>query len=157
MFKEFREFAVKGNVIDMAVGIVIGTAFGSIVNSLVADIIMPPVGLLLGNVDFGNLYAVLKAGTEAAGPYATLADAQAAGAITLNYGIFFNTIITFLIVAFAMFLLIRYLNRIQQAAMTAEEVAPAEPTSKECPYCLTTIALKASRCPNCTSELSMPA
>lgn len=150
MLKEFKEFAMRGNVLDMAVGIVIGTAFGTIVNSLVSDIIMPPIGLLLGDVDFSNLFTVLKEG-EVAGPYAALADAQAAGAVTVNYGVFVNTIVSFLIVAFAMFLLIRGINKLQ----LQEETAPAEPTTKECPYCLSTIPIKATRCAYCTSELEV--
>lgn len=150
MIKEFKEFAVKGNVVDMAVGIVIGAAFGTIVKSLVADIIMPPIGLLLGNVDFSNLFIVIKEGTAGAAAYATIADAQAAGAVTLNYGQFINTIISFLIVAFAIFMLIKAMNK----AKRAEEPAPAAaPTTKECPYCLSTIPIKAKRCPNCTSNL----
>lgn len=149
MMKEFKEFAVKGNVVDMAVGIIIGAAFGTIVKSLVADVIMPPIGLLLGNVDFANLFIVLKGGTEAA-TYATIAEAQEAGAVTLNYGVFINTIISFLIVAFAVFLLIRNINKLKRK----EEEAPAPaPTTKECPFCYSSIAIKAVRCPNCTSEL----
>ena len=148
MLKEFKEFALRGNVIDMAVGIVVGAAFGTIVKSLVADVIMPPIGLLLGGVDFANLFILLKPGSPA-GPYAALADAQAAGAVTVNYGVFLNSIVSFLIVAFVIFLLIRGLNRLQEE----EETAPAEPTTKECPYCLSTIPLKATRCPHCTSEL----
>ncbi len=148
MFKEFKDFAMRGNVVDMAVGIIIGAAFGTIVKSLVADVIMPPIGLLLGDVDFANLFAVLKEGATA-GPYASLADAQAAGAVTINYGTFINTIISFLIVAFAIFLLIRNLNRLKKE----EEAPPAEPTTKSCPHCLTEIAIKATRCPNCTTQL----
>jgi large conductance mechanosensitive channel len=148
MLKEFKEFAMRGNVVDMAVGIIIGAAFGQIVTSLVNDVLMPPIGLLLGNVDFSNLFAVLKEGAVA-GPYASLADAQAAGAVTLNYGVFVNTVINFVIVAFAVFLLIRSINRFQRQ----EEAPPAEPTTKECPHCLSTIPLKATRCPHCTSEL----
>ena len=125
MLKEFREFAMRGNVVDMAVGIIIGAAFGTIVKSLVSDVIMPPIGLLLGNVDFSNLFIVLKSGS-AAGPYATLADANTAGAVTLNYGVFINTIISFLIVAFAIFILIRALNRLKRK----EAAPPAEPTTK---------------------------
>ncbi len=147
MFKEFKEFAMRGNVVDMAVGIIIGAAFGSIVSSLVADVIMPPIGMLLGNVDFSNLFAVLKEGA-AAGPYASLAAAKAAGAVTINYGVFINAIINFLIVALAIFFLIRGLNRLKR-----KEEAPAEVTTKECPQCLSTIPLKASRCPHCTSQL----
>ena len=151
MWKEFKQFVMRGNVLDMAVGIIIGAAFGGIIKSLVDDIIMPPIGLLLGSVDFSNLFAVLKEGAEMAGPYATLADAQAAGAVTLNFGLFINTIINFLIVAAAIFFLIRTVNR----AKRAEEAAPAAaPTTRECPYCVTTVSLKASRCPSCTSELT---
>ena len=148
MLKEFREFAMRGNVVDMAVGIIIGAAFGSIVSSLVADVIMPPVGLLLGKVDFTNLFWTLSEG-EMAGPYTALADAQAAGAVTINYGLFINTIISFTIVAFAMFLVIRGINRMQRE----EEAAPEEPTTKDCPYCFSEISIQASRCPNCTSQL----
>ncbi len=148
MLKEFRNFAMRGNVIDMAVGIIIGAAFGTIVKSLVDDIIMPPIGLLLGNVNFADLFILLKAG-DPAGPYAVLADAQAAGAVTINYGVFINAIISFLIVALAMFLLVRYMNRLQRE----EEAPPAEPTTKECPFCLSTIAIKATRCAHCTAEL----
>jgi large conductance mechanosensitive channel len=150
MMKEFKEFAVKGNVVDMAVGIIIGAAFGTIVKSLVADVIMPPIGLLLGNVDFSNLFMVLKEGAEAAAPYATLADATAAGAVTINYGTFINTIISFIIVAFAVFMLIRNVNKLKRK----EEVAPAPaPTTKDCPYCLSSVAIKATKCPFCTSTL----
>jgi large conductance mechanosensitive channel len=148
MLKEFKEFAMRGNVVDMAVGIIIGAAFGTIVKSLVADIIMPPIGLLLGDVDFSNLFAVLKEGATA-GPYAALVDAQKAGAVTINYGLFINTIISFIIVAFAIFLLIRALNKLKR-----EEEAPAEePTTKDCPHCLSTIPIKATRCAFCTSEV----
>ena len=149
MLKEFREFAMRGNVIDMAVGIIIGAAFGTIVNSLVADVIMPPIGLLLGNIDFTNLFVVLKEGGKAAGPYASLAEAKAAGATSINYGVFINTIISFLIVAFAVFLIIRNINRLKRQ----EEAPPAVPTTKECPHCISTIPIKATRCPHCTAEL----
>ena len=148
MLKEFKEFAMRGNVVDMAVGIIIGAAFGQIVTSLVNDVLMPPIGLLLGDVDFSNLFMVLKGGAVA-GPYASLADAQAAGAVTVNYGVFVNTVISFVIVALAVFLLIRGINRLQRQ----EEAPPAEPTTKECPHCLSTIPLQATRCPHCTSEL----
>jgi large conductance mechanosensitive channel len=148
MWKEFKEFAMRGNVVDMAVGIIIGAAFGTIVKSLVSDIIMPPIGLLLGNVDFSNLFIVLKGGATP-GPYAALADAQAAGAVTINYGAFINTIISFLIVAFAVFLLIRAMNRLKRK----EDLAPAAPTTRECPFCLSTVPIKATRCAFCTSEL----
>ncbi len=149
MFKEFKEFAMRGNVVDMAVGIIIGAAFGTIVKSLVADILMPPIGLLLGDVDFSNLFIVLKEGAAAAAPYASLADAKGAGAITINYGAFINTVTSFIIVALAIFMVIRNLNKLKK-----EEIeAPAEATTKECQYCLSTIAIKATRCPNCTSEV----
>jgi len=148
MFKEFKEFAMKGSVVDMAVGIVIGAAFGTIVKSFVSDILMPPIGMLLGNVDFSNLFIVLKEGSQA-GPFTTIADAQAVGAVTLNYGLFVNTVISFIIVALAVFMVIKSLNKMQR-----EEEAPAEePTTKDCPYCFTNIAINATRCPNCTSEL----
>ena len=148
MLKEFKEFAMRGNVVDMAVGIVIGAAFGVIVKSLVSDVIMPPIGLLLGNVDFENLFAVLKQGATA-GPYASLADAKAAGAVSMNYGVFINTIISFAIVVFAVFLMIRQINKLTRK----EEAPPPEPTTKECPYCFSTIPIKATRCGHCTSEL----
>ena len=153
MWKEFREFIMKGNVVDMAVGIIIGVAFGAIVTSLVGDIIMPPIGLLLGDVDFANLFTVLKEGATQ-GPYASLADAKAAGAVTINYGVFIITIISFLIIALVIFLMIRSVNKLRRE-MEAPEVAaaPAEPTTKECPYCFSTINIKAKRCPNCTSQL----
>jgi len=149
MLKEFREFAMRGSVLDMAVGIIIGAAFGAVVQSLVSDLLMPPIGLLLGNVDFGNLYVTLVAG-KVAGPYASLAQAQAAGAVTFNYGQFINKIISFLIVAFALFLVIKSMNRLRR-----KQEAPAAPPAetKECPFCLSAIALKAKRCPHCTSQL----
>ncbi len=149
IIKEFKEFAVRGNVVDMAVGIIIGGAFGTIVKSLVADVIMPPIGMLLGNVDFSELFVVLKGGGTP-GPYITLADAQAAGAVTINYGIFINSVISFVIVAFAVFLLIRAVNKMKRA----EEAPVAEPTTRDCPYCFSAIALQATRCPQCTSDLS---
>ena len=145
MLKEFREFAMRGNVVDMAVGIIIGVAFGAIVQSLVADVIMPPIGLILGNVDFSNLFVVLKEGAAAA-PYASLAEAQKAGAVTINYGKFLNAVVSFVIVAFAVFMLIRAINQLKRK----EEAAP---TTKECPQCFSTIPIKAKRCPNCTSQL----
>ncbi len=148
MFKEFKEFAMRGNVVDMAVGIIIGAAFGAIVKSLVADVIMPPIGLLLGNVDFSNLFLVIKQG-DAAGTFATVADAQKAGAVTLNYGLFINTVISFLIVAFAVFMLVKGLNTLKRK----EEAPPAEPTTKECPHCFSVIPIKATRCGFCTSDL----
>lgn len=148
MLKEFKEFAMRGNVVDMAVGIIIGAAFGTIVKSLVSDVIMPPIGLLLGNVDFANLFVILKQGATA-GPYASLADAQAAGAVSLNYGAFINTVISFIIVAFAVFLVIRSINKLKRQ----KEEPAAEPTTKTCPYCQSAIPIKATRCPFCTSEL----
>ena len=148
MFKEFKDFAMRGNVVDMAVGIIIGGAFGTIVKSLVSDVIMPPIGLLMGGVDFTDLFVILKEGAQA-GPYATLAAAQEAGAVTIGYGVFANSVISFLIVAFAVFLLIRSINKLQ--AEEAEE--PSEPTTKECTYCFSEIPIRATRCGNCTSEL----
>jgi large conductance mechanosensitive channel len=142
--KEFREFISRGSVIDLAVGIIIGTAFTGIVNSLVNDVIMPPIGLLLGDVDFSNLYINLSGDS-----YDSLAAAQEAGAATLNYGQFINTVINFLIIAFVIFVLIRQINRIKRE----EEAAPAEPTTKDCPYCLSAIPIAATRCPQCTSHL----
>ena len=148
MLKEFKDFAMRGNVIDMAVGIVIGAAFGAIIKSLVDDILMPVLGLLLGNADFANLFWVLRAGSTPP-PYATLAAAQEAGAVTVNYGLFINAIVSFVLVAFAVFLLVRAINR----ARREEEAPPAEPTTKECPYCFTEIPIQATRCPHCTSDL----
>ena len=144
MLKEFKEFAMRGNVLDMAVGIIIGAAFGKIVSSFVADIIMPPIGVLLGGVDFTEIFINLSGGT-----YETLAAAQQAGAATMNVGVFVNTILDFVIVAFAIFLVIRAMNRLKRE----EEAPTAEPTTKECPRCLSEILLKATRCAHCTSEL----
>ncbi len=146
MGKEFKEFIMRGSVVDMAIGIIIGAAFVTIVKSLVDDIIMPPIGLLLGNIDFTNFFAVLKNG-KVPGPYETLALAKAAGAVTINYGIFVNTIISFLVVAFCVFILVRYVNKMKR------EPAPAEPDTKECPYCLSTIPVKATKCAHCTAEM----
>jgi large conductance mechanosensitive channel len=146
MIKEFKEFIMRGNVVDMAVGIVIGAAFGAIVKSFVDDILMPVIGLLLGNVDFANFFLVLKAG-KVPGPYATLMEAKAATAVTLNYGLFINVIVAFLIVAFAIFLMIKQINALKR------QEAQAAPTTKECPFCLSAVPLKAIRCPQCTSEL----
>ena len=148
MLKEFKEFAMRGNVVDMAVGIIIGGAFGTIVKSLVSDILMPPLGLLMGGVDFSNIFLVLKDGAKP-GPYAALADAQGAGAVTINVGVFANTVISFLIVAFAVFLLIKGINRLRRQ----EEQPAAEPDTKDCPFCMSSIPIKARRCPHCTSEL----
>lgn len=148
MLREFKEFAMRGNVVDMAVGIIIGGAFGTIVKSLVDDVLMPPIGLLLGGVDFSNFFLVLRQGAKL-GPYTHLADAKAVGAVSINYGLFINSIISFVIVAFAVFLLVRTINRLRREGKT-----PAAPDTKECPYCLSAIALKATRCPRCTSQMA---
>src|ERR1700692_1772087 len=143
MIKEFKEFAMRGNVLDMAVGIIIGAAFGQLVSSFVQDVLMPPIGKLIGHVDFSNLFVNLS-GTH----YPTIAAAKAAGAATLNYGLFLNTIINFLIVAFAVFLLVRQVNR-----LAPKPAPPAAPATRDCPYCLTAVPLKATKCAHCTSEL----
>ena len=143
MFKEFKEFAMKGNVLDMAVGIIIGAAFGKIISSFVADVLMPPIGLLLGNMDFSNLFISLSKQS-----FESIAAAKQAGAATINYGVFLNTVIDFLIVAFAIFLLIKQVNRLKK------QPAPPAPSTKECPHCISAIPIKASRCPNCTSQLA---
>ncbi len=148
MFKEFKEFAMKGNVVDMAVGIIIGGAFGTIVKSLVDHILMPPIGLFLGGMDFSGLFLLLKDG-KTPPPYATLAQAQEAGAVTLNFGLFLNSVISFVIVAFALFLLIKGMNQLRR-----EQAAPeADPTTRDCPFCATAIPIPATRCPHCTSQL----
>ena len=150
MLGDFKAFVLRGNVIDMAVGIIVGVAFGLVVNSLVKDVIMPPIGFALGNVDFSNLYVLLKEGATSPGPYASLAAAQQAGAVTLNYGVFINAIINLLIIAAAVFfLIVRPIARLQ----ARKKVEAPAPTTKECPYCFTAIPIKASRCPNCTSAL----
>ncbi|MEN6511856.1 MAG: large-conductance mechanosensitive channel protein MscL [Chloroherpetonaceae bacterium] len=149
MFKEFQKFIARGNAIDMAVGVIIGAAFGSIVNSLIADVIMPPLGLLLGNVDFSNLYIVLKDGING-GNYASLADAKANGAVTINYGVFINQVASFLIVAFVIFLFVKSINKLR----STDEKPEVKPTTKECPHCNMQIPLNATRCPYCTSELT---
>ncbi|WP_269618609.1 large-conductance mechanosensitive channel protein MscL [Zhongshania sp. BJYM1] len=151
MLNEFKKFAMRGNVVDMAVGIIIGGAFTTIVKSMVADIIMPPIGIMMGGVDFADLFVTIKEGTEVAGPYVNLAAAKAAGAVTINYGTFINTVISFIIVAFSVFMLIKGMNNMKRKE---EEAAPAEPTTKECPHCISQIAIKATRCPSCTSELA---
>ena len=148
MLKDFRDFVMRGNVLDLAVGIIIGAAFGSVVNSLVNDILMPPLGLLLSGVDFSNLFINLGGGS-----YESLSAAQEAGAATINYGLFINNLISFLIMALAVFLVVRGVQAAQKMAETDEEEAPAEPTEKECPFCFTMIPVKATRCPHCTSEL----
>ena len=147
MLKEFKAFVMRGNVLDLAVGIIIGAAFGTIVKSLVDDVIMPPIGLALGNVDFSDLYVLLKEGVKAAPPYASLADAKAAGAVTLNYGQFINNVVTFIIVAFAVFLVVRVANRLRPP-----EAAEA-PNTRDCPSCRMPIPVAATRCPQCTSDL----
>ena len=149
--KDFRAFAMRGNVVDMAVGIIIGGAFGTIVKSLVEDVIMPPIGLLVGNVDFSDLFLTLRAGATA-GPYANLAAAKEAGAVTLNYGMLVNNVVSFAIVAFAVFLLVRAMMKLQHP----EPAVAATPVNKPCTYCQSSIPLKATRCPHCTSQLGAP-
>ena len=146
MWSDFKAFIMRGNVLDLAVAVVIGAAFGVVVKSLVDDVIMPPIGLLLGHVDFSNLYVLLKDGVKSAPPYASLADAKAAGAVTLNYGMFVNNIITFLIVALAIFIVVRSANKVYKKPAAA-------PTTRPCPYCAMDIPVAATRCPHCTSEL----
>lgn len=145
MWKEFKEFIMRGNVLDLAIAVIIGGAFGKIVTSLVNDVVMPPIGLLVGKVDFSNLFLNLSGE-----PYESLAEAQAAGAATINYGIFLNNLVDFLIIAFVIFLLVRAVNRFQKA----KDELPSAPDTKECSYCFTTIPIKATRCPHCTSQLS---
>lgn len=148
MIKDFKKFIMRGNMIDLAVAFVIGVAFAAVVNSLVKDIIMPPIGLLLGNVDFTNLYVVLKEGATAV-PYASLDAAQKAGAVTINYGVFVGTIITFIIVGFVLFMIVRVVNRLRR-----EKVV--DPDTKDCRYCYSAIPVKATRCPACTSDVVAP-
>jgi large conductance mechanosensitive channel len=148
MWKDFKAFIMRGNVLDLAVAVVIAGAFGAIVKSAVDDIIMPPIGLLLGGIDFSNLYLLLKAGPKAPAPYASLGDAKAAGAVTLNYGVFINNVIAFLIVALAVFIVVRIANRFQS------KPAAAPPNTKACKFCATDIPIPATRCPNCTSQLA---
>ncbi len=150
MWKEFKEFAIKGNAVDLAVGVIIGAAFGAVIASLVRDIIMPPLGLLTGGLDYSNKFLVLKA-APAGGSFATPADAAKAGAVTWNYGNFVTVVISFLIVALCVFLLVKAMNKMKRPA------ADAPPVSKDCPACMMTIPVKATRCPHCTSELSAPA
>ncbi|MGB0911549.1 MAG: large-conductance mechanosensitive channel protein MscL [Nitrospirales bacterium] len=152
MLKEFKEFAMRGNVVDMAVGIVIGGAFGAIIKSMVADVLMPPIGLLMGGVDFANLFMTLKEGATV-GPYASLAAAKEAGAVTVNIGVFLNAIISFIIVAFSIFMVIKGMNNMKRE----EEAPPAEPTTKDCPQCHMEIPIKATRCGHCTSEVKSAA
>lgn len=150
MLKDFKEFMMRGNVVDMAVGIVIGASFGGIVKSLVDDVLMPPIGLLLGRVDFSNLYLTLREGAVP-GPYAALAEAKKAGAVTLNLGLFANTVINFVIVGLAIFLVVRSVNRLRD--MNKAKEPEAAPTMRDCPYCASSISIKAVRCPHCTSSL----
>lgn len=147
MLKEFKAFVMRGNVLDLAVGFIMGGAFGTIVKSLVDDVIMPPIGLALGNVDFSNLFVLLKEGAKAPAPYSTVAEAQAAGAVTLNYGLFVNSIIAFLIIGFAVFQIVRMASRMKPPE------AAAAPSTKDCQYCKMPIPLAATRCPHCTSEV----
>jgi len=147
MLKEFKEFIMRGNVMEIAIGFIVGGAFGAIAKSMVADVLMPPIGLLLGGVDFTNFFVVLKQGAKPA-PYNALADAQAAGAVTINYGLFINTVISFLIVSLAIFILVKAMNKLKR------QEAPAEETTKECPHCFSAISIKATRCPQCTSALT---
>jgi large conductance mechanosensitive channel len=151
MLKEFKEFALKGNVLDMAIGIIIGAAFGTIVRSLVDDVIMPPIGIIIGNVDFSALFIMLKQGNVPP-PYNTLVEAKSAGAVTLNYGSFINNIISFIIVAFSVFMLVKGMNQLRRKK---ENIPDAEPTIKDCPYCYSKISIKAQKCPACTSELKI--
>ncbi|RKR06153.1 large conductance mechanosensitive channel [Kushneria sinocarnis] len=151
--KEFRDFAVRGNVVDMAVGIVVGTAFTAIVNSLVRDVFSPLIGLMTGGMNFANLFMVVRQGVTP-GPYTTLADAQAAGAVTLNYGLLLNAVISFVIVAMMAFVLIRNVNRLRRLHH-ADEPSSQAPTTKGCPYCVTSIPIAATRCPACTSQLDV--
>ena len=150
MFKEFKEFAMRGNVMDMAVGIIIGASFGKIINSIVADVFMPPIGLLLGGIDFSNMFINLTPSRPAS---YTLAEAKTNGLVTINYGLFANTVIDFVIVAFVIFIVIRQVNRLKRTVAVVPAVPPV-PASKECGYCFSQINIKASRCPNCTSALS---
>lgn len=152
MFKEFKAFITRGNVIDMAIGIIIGAAFGKIVDSIVKDLLMPPLGLLLNGVDFSNIFVVIKNGAEAAGPYVSLEAAKNAGAITINIGLFLNTLISFLIIAISVFLLMKSINKLQTIS-AKEAITEKEVTTKTCPYCRSTINIEAIKCPNCTSDL----
>lgn len=149
MFNDFKEFLKRGNLVDMAIGIAVGTAFATIAKSLVNDVIMPPVGLLLGDVEFKDLFWVLKDGTPTS-PYLTLQAAQEAGAVTINYGVFINNVLAFLVIALVFFMAVRWLNRLKREG---EPGTPAEPSTKTCPFCIMTIPLSAKRCPQCTSEL----
>jgi large conductance mechanosensitive channel len=148
MLEEYKKFAIRGNVIDMAVGIIVGAAFGTVVQSLVKDVLTPPLGLLTGGVDFENLFVVLREGTPEA-PYATLQAARDAGAVTVNVGVFINAVISFLIVTFAVFLLVRYINQLREP----DEGPPPPKSIKKCPHCISDVPIQATRCPHCTSDL----
>jgi len=148
MWNDFKAFIMRGNVVDLAVAVIIGAAFGAVVKSLVDDVVMPPIGLAVGNIDFSNLYILLKDGAKVAPPYASLADAKAAGAVTVNYGAFLNTVITFTIVALSVFVMLRVVNRMYA------KPAPAAPNTKPCPRCTLAIPLAATRCPNCTATVA---
>ena len=148
MWNDFKAFIMRGNVVDLAVAVIIGAAFGAVVKSLVDDVVMPPIGLAVGNIDFSNLYILLKDGAKVAPPYASLADAKAAGAVTVNYGAFLNTVITFTIVALSVFVMLRLVNRMYA------KPAPAAPNTKPCPHCTLAIPLAATRCPNCTATVA---
>jgi large conductance mechanosensitive channel len=152
MLEEFKKFALRGNVVDMAVGFTVGVAFGAIAKSLVDDVIMPVVGLILGSANFSNIFLVLREGSEQAAPYATLDAAKEAGAVTINVGLFINSIVTFLIIAVVMFLVVRTVNRLQEETAEEEEAKAAD--MRECPYCLSSVPLQASRCQYCTSEIT---
>ena len=157
LISQFKKFAMRGNIVDMAIGFTVGAAFSTIAKSLVNDILMPPIGLALGRADFSDLFWLLREGAEAPPPYATLADAQSAGAVTLNYGAFVNSIVAFLIVALAMFLIIRSFNRVEEELeehFGEDKAQPEEPDQKKCRFCRSTIAYRAIRCPNCTSHLT---
>ena len=151
MWQDFKAFIMRGNVLDLAVAVVIGAAFGGVVKSLVDDVIMPPIGLVVGKVDFSSLSVLLKEGTKSPAPYKTLADAKGAGAVTLNYGAFLNNVFSFLIIALAVFMVVRVASRMYS------KPAPAAPNTKPCPQCATQIPLAARRCPNCTSDIGVPA
>lgn len=154
---EFRKFAMRGNVVDLAVGFTVGVAFTTVVKSLVSDLVMPPIGLIFGSTDWNDLFWVLREGELAPRPYATLAEAQAAGAVTMNYGVFISNVVALFIVALAMFIVVRMVNRVNaklEEEFGQEKPAPSDPTEKKCPFCLSTVPYKATRCPACTSELS---
>lgn len=153
MFNEFKKFVLRGNLVDLAIGFTVGAAFSTVAKSIVDDIIMPPIGLLLGGADFSDLFILLKKG-ETAGPYNTLADAQSAGAVTLNYGLFINNLLSLLIVAFAMFLIIKFINRLEDQLSEKPQPGEQDPSNKKCPFCISTIDYKATKCPNCTSDLT---